>query len=812
MRQSRDISFRNLVRTFSERQLYPSYGLAMVRIGYAIAIIIAIGPDLTAWSEVWGHNRSFLPANDSSSLTLIGLMLPLFILIVAFMMLVGFLTRLSILLLAVFYRVLVEQNAYLSDGGDNLLFITLIFLVFANTADVWSIDAKLSQHSNRFFLKISDRSWFTPIANGAWCLLIMQVCVVYAVAGLSKISGDRWMSGDGVAQSLKSVQFQIHPWLSNMVLEFTLFTAAASVLTVLVQVYFPFLIFNKWTKVMTLIIMISFHLGIGIVMGLTSFALVMIASEMAFISDKNMEDWFFKRTQKRKKKVVESTRLTRGESLRARSTSNVFSFARRRDSGQIEMGAHEVWKQIGLILIPSIVISSVVAPEASGLSRVTENLDEKQLIVSGEAVEDSVSLASETTGIDAEVDSRELAIGGRKVVFDVTEPGQALRFIEELSADPKINYVEVDQLLQSSQDHQVSGANILEDPQYHWNIESIGFSTLWEFSQGAESVIAVVDTGILPHPALENRVLPGVDLISDADAARDGDGRDMDPTDMGDWTNPGDCSENSPGSASTFHGTVLAGAIAGNNQNSFGIIGAAPQAGILPVRVSGACGARVSDIAEGIVWAIGQSVDSVSENLNPADVINISFAIERTCSVFLQKAIDLAYERGVHLVTSAGNHGAEGKNFSPGNCSNVINVGAVNEAGLLSSQSNFGDMVDIYGPGGDLDGGIAVPSVEGETTPESFSYRYRGGTSLAAAYVSAALGLIKSVYPDTSVDQREAMLINATQSKIDEYGRGSYQILSLDNLTVSHPRPGDSVDSESDGIALSSGTSFQGSS
>lgn len=812
MHQFKNVSLRNLVLNFSEQRLYPSYGLAMVRIGYAAAIIVAIGPDLTSWSEVWGFDRSFLPAIESSNFTVIGLLLPLFVLVLAFMMFVGFLTRLSILLLAVFYRILVEQNAYLSDGGDNLLFITLIFLVFANTADVWSIDAKISQHANRPSFRIGNRSWFTPIANGAWCLLIMQVCVVYAVAGLSKISGERWMGGDGVAQSLKSVQFQIHPWLSNIILEFPGFTATASILTVLVQVYFPFLIFNKWTKGLTLVIMISFHLGIGIVMGLTSFALVMIASEMAFISDRNMQEWFFERLQKSKKKVVRSTQTPRIISLRAWSKANILPFVRRRALAQMVTGTHGVWKRVSLILISSVVVSSAVVPTASGLPQTTAILDQQQLIVSGEAVETSVSLASEATGIESAVDSKELAIGGRRVLLNVTEPEQVMEFIEQLSSDPTIKDVEIDQLLQSSQDSGLFINDVSEELQYHWNIESTGFPALWKFSQGAEAVIAVIDTGILPHPALENRVLPGVDLISDANAARDGNGRDMDPTDMGDWTNPGDCSENSTASASTFHGTVLAGAIAGNDQNSFGIIGAAPEVGILPVRVSGACGARVSDIAEGIVWAIGYSVDSVSDNLNLADVINISFAIERTCSAFLQKAITFAHDSGVHVVTSSGNHGAEGGNFSPGNCLSAFNVGAVNEAGLLSSQSNFGETVDIYGPGGDLSEGIAVPSVEGETIPEAFSYRYRGGTSLAAAYVSAALGLVKSIYPDTSVEQREDMLIDASHSNIDEYGRGSYRVLSLNNVVVGHSRPDDPVDSDSDRIALSSRKWLQGSS
>ena len=207
----------------------------------------------------------------------------------AVFMIAGFLTRLSVFSLAILYRMLVEKNIYLSDGGDNLLFITLIFLVFGNSAEVWSIDSKLG---NRWSL--TRQNWFTPVANGAWVLLVMQICVVYAFAGLAKLNGSRWMTGDGIIQSLTSVQFQTHPWLTDFILEFSWIVSIASILTVLVQVYFPFLIFFRWTKIPTLLVMISFHIAIGLVMGLTSFALVMISSEMVFVSDSYIRNWMLR--------------------------------------------------------------------------------------------------------------------------------------------------------------------------------------------------------------------------------------------------------------------------------------------------------------------------------------------------------------------------------------------------------------------------------------------------------------------------------------------------------------------------------------
>jgi subtilisin family serine protease len=111
------------------------------------------------------------------------------------------------------------------------------------------------------------------------------------------------------------------------------------------------------------------------------------------------------------------------------------------------------------------------------------------------------------------------------------------------------------------------------DPLYgiQWSltnaVSGINASAAWDLQRGSAGLaIAVIDTGILDHPDLAGRVLPGYDFVTDAARARDGDGRDPNPRDEGDWADPGDCGDGFPGFDSFFHGLFVAGLIAANGK------------------------------------------------------------------------------------------------------------------------------------------------------------------------------------------------------------------------------------------------------
>ena len=295
------------------------------------------------------------------------------------------------------------------------------------------------------------------------------------------------------------------------------------------------------------------------------------------------------------------------------------------------------------------------------------------------------------------------------------------------------------------------------DPRYadQWALRNVNSEAAWALGTGSASVtVAVVDTGILPHPDLEGRVLPGYDFIADAGSARDGDGRDSDPRDEGDWSNAGDCGGGFA-APSFFHGLFIAGQIAANSDNGIGIAGLDWGARILPVRVLGKCGGAFDDVAAGIAWAAGSPVENAPLNANPAKVINLSLGGFGTCPAAAQEAIDDALAQGIVVVAAAGNESDDASYYAPANCSGVVTVGALSRDGDRSGYSNYGARVDLSAPGGDAgeDGAILSTIAEGDTTPGAFDYGFGMGTSFAAPLVSGTVSLMLARDPNLTVGQ-----------------------------------------------------------
>ncbi len=343
------------------------------------------------------------------------------------------------------------------------------------------------------------------------------------------------------------------------------------------------------------------------------------------------------------------------------------------------------------------------------------------------------------------------------------------RMLELLAQDDEIESVEEDIMLR----HYA----VPNDPQYsaQWHYyESAGGLRLpaaWDTATGQGVTVAVLDTGYRPHADLNANILPGYDMISDTFVSNDGNGRDNDARDPGDWMNAGECGGGYPPSFrnSSWHGTHVAGTIAAVTNNNAGVAGVAYNAKILPVRVLGKCGGYTSDIADGIIWASGGTVPGVPANPNPAQVINMSLGGSGSCSSTTQNAINIARNNGSVIVIAAGNDNANANNFNPGNCAGIVNVASTNRSGGKAYYSNTGTSVDVAAPGGAMNSandpnGVLSTYNTGTTTPGSDSYGYSQGTSMAAPHVAGVAALIKQVKPSASPDEIEQILKSTARS------------------------------------------------
>ena len=343
------------------------------------------------------------------------------------------------------------------------------------------------------------------------------------------------------------------------------------------------------------------------------------------------------------------------------------------------------------------------------------------------------------------------------------------RMLQLLSQDDEIEQVEEDVMLRPTatpNDTQYSS-------QWHYYEATGGLRApaAWDNATGQGVVVAVLDTGYRPHADLNANILPGYDMISDSFVGNDGNGRDNDARDAGDWTNAGECGNGYPPSfqGSSWHGTHVAGTIAAVTNNNNGVAGVAYNAKIVPVRVLGKCGGYTSDIADGIIWASGGTVSGVPANANPADVINMSLGGGGACSSTTQTAINTARNNGTVVVIAAGNDNDNANNYNPGNCSGVVNVASTGRNGGRAYYSNYGTSIDVAAPGGAMNSandpnGILSTYNTGSTTPGSDSYGYSQGTSMAAPHVAGVAALIKQVKPTATPDQIEQILKSTTRS------------------------------------------------
>ncbi|MEO8346092.1 MAG: S8 family serine peptidase [Betaproteobacteria bacterium] len=391
--------------------------------------------------------------------------------------------------------------------------------------------------------------------------------------------------------------------------------------------------------------------------------------------------------------------------------------------------------------------------------------------------------------------AHERAMGGGAYVVRLMQAlpaDQAYSLAKYLETDPSVEFADPDL--------RMFPTLVPNDPQYanQWHYMSppgeIGGANLppaWDLTTGSTNiVVAVIDTGILPHPDLVGRTLPGYDMIADCALANDAQpgpctwsgspsyapnftSRDANAADPGDWVTANESTGfgtsappynwflNCGASNSSWHGTHVAGTIGAVTNNGTGVAGINWVSKIVPVRVLGKCGGYTSDIVDGMTWASGLSVPGAPANPNPARVLNLSLGGSGACGSGQQNAINAMIAAGTTVVIAAGNDNDNYALYNPGNCNGVITVAATQRQGFKAHYSNYGAGVEIAAPGGgkDFPSGtyyrVLSTLNSGTTTPVANDPFYTGyaGTSMATPHVVGIASLLLSRNPSLTPAQ-----------------------------------------------------------
>jgi serine protease len=300
-----------------------------------------------------------------------------------------------------------------------------------------------------------------------------------------------------------------------------------------------------------------------------------------------------------------------------------------------------------------------------------------------------------------------------------------------------------------------------------WHADQIHLQQAWDVTIGSSSVIvAILDTGIVSdHPDFDPaRFVPGFDMISSASAARDGNGRDNDPEDVGDLATP---------QGSSFHGTHVAGTIGARTDNGAGIAGVDWACKLMPVRVLGRGGGSIDDIANGILFAAGLTNASGTLPAQRADIVNMSLGAPGLISV-LETACDAASAAGVLLVAAAGNDNT-GNPGSPAAFASVLSVGAVDLVRQRAPYSNFHTSIDLWAPGGDMttdrnNDGFAdgvLSCMADDANPQAHFFAFENGTSMASPHVAGVAALVKAANPGLTAAGIRAVLLANTPAGVN---------------------------------------------
>ena len=280
---------------------HATYSFAALRILYGSIILLVLVTSFPDRHYLWGVGSRFIDPvattrgypwifeavfNKSNAVAFDVAYLLLGFLALLFT--VGLLTRWVGPLVLLFWVGLAVNSTLLTNGGDTVLRITLLFALFADLGGRWSVDSWLRKAGKKidpnWFKRIPE--WVGPLAhNTALILCAYQIILIYSSSAMFKLQGTEWLAGTATYYSLVLDVFRPFPWLNDLVTFWDFPVYALTYLTLALQLLFPVLLVWRPTRIVALVGITGTHLGIGLFLGLWPFSLAMIALDFLFVRD-----------------------------------------------------------------------------------------------------------------------------------------------------------------------------------------------------------------------------------------------------------------------------------------------------------------------------------------------------------------------------------------------------------------------------------------------------------------------------------------------------------------------------------------------
>ncbi|SMO80818.1 HTTM domain-containing protein [Melghirimyces algeriensis] len=272
-------------------------GASLIRVQFALILltffILNYGQRDLLWGPdgIWSYGN-FLSSHNNGILNLFHfsasnlffeILFHLFIVILV-LYLLGIRTRLTGLLVFIFFWSFYYRNPAIMNGGMNLLRLELLYLMFANTGAYLALTPEKPVRD--IMKKSLLEKMIAVLHNVAVMAVALQIILVYFTAGIYKVMGSYWQDGTAVYYALRLHEFYwpgVNDWIWNQ----TWLVVLASYGTILIQVMFPAFIVHPKLKYFALAGVVSMHIGIAFTMSLFFFSWIMIASEMILLNDED---------------------------------------------------------------------------------------------------------------------------------------------------------------------------------------------------------------------------------------------------------------------------------------------------------------------------------------------------------------------------------------------------------------------------------------------------------------------------------------------------------------------------------------------